>query len=333
MKANYKVTYFSFDNKLKRIEDSTINLIMIKLTRSKIINGLKYFLNLRRILKSQHFDFVIIENLKLAFLVKLFVKKSIFILDIRSGSVFKSYLKRIIRNIYTRINIKLFNHITIISEGLAKYYKISCKKYTVISLGSDVMSDTKKDFSKLRLLYVGIFSNRKIEKTIEGFAKFIKKYQVTNYTYDIVGFGKYKDEEKIKQAIKKYNLDKYITIHGRLHHSEMSYLFDNCNVGISFVPTLKYYEYQPPTKTFEYILSGMVCIATNTYENKKVINHKNGILCEYSPDGICEALTEFWENRDKYNSNTIIESGLKYKWSEVLKELIRYINKISSKDR
>jgi len=40
-----------------------------------------------------------------------------------------------------------------------------------------------------------------------------------------------------------------------------------------------YYDCQPATKTFEYILSGMVCIATSTYENKKLINNINGVLC------------------------------------------------------
>lgn len=41
-----------------------------------------------------------------------------------------------------------------------------------------------------------------------------------------------------------------------------------------YVPITDYYEYQPPTKTFEYVLSGLLCLATATSSNKEVITEE-----------------------------------------------------------
>lgn len=39
----------------------------------------------------------------------------------------------------------------------------------------------------------------------------------------------------------------------------------------------EYYDSQPPTKTFEYALSGLYVLATKTRENEKVITNDNGV--------------------------------------------------------
>jgi hypothetical protein len=40
---------------------------------------------------------------------------------------------------------------------------------------------------------------------------------------------------------------------------------------VSFVPITPWYNNQPPTKTFEYLLAGLPVIATKTHENEKVL--------------------------------------------------------------
>ena len=73
-------------------------------------------------------------------------------------------------------------------------------------------------------------------------------------------------------------LENVCTTHGRIDYYKLKPFFDKCNVGVSYIPIRDYYQYQPPTKTFEYGLSGLVTIATETKSNQEVINNCNGIL-------------------------------------------------------
>src|SRR5699024_2778090 len=156
-----------------------------------------------------------------------------------------------------------------------------------------VISTIDKDFSTLNLLYVGTLNNRNITQTIEGLSIFLKNNpKVKNITtYDIVGDG---DEySQLMALVDKLSLNHIVKFHGRVPHFKLKMFFDRCNVGISYIPITEYYNYQPPTKTFEYILSGIPCIATQTFENQSLVVADNGILCEDTPVGFSKALKKF----------------------------------------
>ena len=59
----------------------------------------------------------------------------------------------------------------------------------------------------------------------------------------------------------------------------------------------KFYDIQTPTKTFEYIISGLFCIATNTTANKNLINKDNGILCDDNATSFSNALMKLYKFR------------------------------------
>ena len=62
----------------------------------------------------------------------------------------------------------------------------------------------------------------------------------------------------------------------------------------------------------------MPCIATNTLENRKVINSANGVLCDDNPDSFSHALERMIENYQTYSSNQIRETLKGFTWKEIV---------------
>tara|TARA_R110002051_G_C8558213_1_gene473763 strand:- start:164 stop:796 length:633 start_codon:yes stop_codon:yes gene_type:complete len=201
------------------------------------------------------------------------------------------------------------------------------KKVFILPLGSDILSTTNKLFNDLNLFYIGTLDGRNIHQTIYGLKLFLDRnnYSAINLNYNIVGYGTEVIENLIKKAIKDTGLQKKVVFHGRKTHEEAKYFFDYCNVGVSYVPMTEYYDCQPPTKTFEYIKAGMVCIATETQENKKIVNADNGFLCKDTAEDFCNALAEIARNFNKWDSNTIRKTLVDYNWENISENLKKYI--------
>jgi hypothetical protein len=84
----------------------------------------------------------------------------------------------------------------------------------------------------------------------------------------------------------------------------------------------KYYDFQPPTKTFEYVLSGMICIATSTYENKRLVSHVNGVLCKDNSESFYHALKTAFLRRKSFDYTKIVSSLKFYEWSNIVKNTL-----------
>ena len=195
----------------------------------------------------------------------------------------------------------------------------------ILPLGADSLSSIDTNFDQLKLLYVGILSGRDIGKTIKGLKDFKDRHPENNITYDIVGDGHYDELSELKALSSSLGLDDTITFHGRLPYDELKPFFEKCNIGVSFVPKTDYYEFQPPTKTFEYIISGLYTIATSTHCNKSVITSDNGVLIEDNCNDFTNALEDIWARRDSVNQTKIKESLIYYKWDNIVGNILRPI--------
>lgn len=210
-----------------------------------------------------------------------------------------------------------YDHISIISEGVRDKMKIDYLKTSILPLGADVISSSNKDFVQINLLYVGTLTGRKIEDTISGFKLFSEKYPDNNFIYNIVGDGKNNILEKLSNIIDDFHLSDRIFLHGFIPYNKLKPFFDKSNIGVSYIPITDYYNYQPPTKTYEYILSGLFTIATNTYSNKEIVNNINGILIEDSPESFSQALEYIYLNRN-FDSNNIRETLQEHIWEKII---------------
>ncbi|MBE6308887.1 MAG: glycosyltransferase family 4 protein [Bacteroidales bacterium] len=249
------------------------------------------------------------------------------ILDIRTLNVNSNAEIRKKEDCLIKKATELYDFITIISEGTRDKISIPKEKSAILPLGADEASTTNKSFETIRMLYVGTLFNRDIHKTIKGLNIALKKNSTLKIHYDIIGNSPGNELEELKELVKKLDLEKYVKLHGYIQHSQLNKFFDKCNIGVSFVPKTEYYEHQPVTKTFEYILSGLFTIATSTYCNRDVITDNNGILIDDTPESFSESIEYIALNTSNLNSDIIRNSLLEYKWENVVNKHLKPILK------
>ncbi|MEQ8217685.1 MAG: glycosyltransferase [Arenibacter sp.] len=327
LKEEFKITYVCFDYGYPKIKETGIEIIYVPWDGSYVSNGINFMKTSISIIKSEKIDFIFAVYFPLVSLFKVLSPNKNIILDIRTGSVNISRNNRIIKNNMIRFESFFFKKISVISESLALKLKLNMKKVFILPLGSDILSTTNKLFNNLNLFYIGTLDGRNIHQTIYGLKVFLDRNSNpnVNLSYDIVGYGNEECQNIVKKAILDTGLQKKVIFHGRKTHEESKYFFDNCNVGVSYIPITEYYDCQPPTKTFEYIKAGMVCIATETQENKKIVNAYNGVLCKDSPEDFCDALAEVTRNLTKWDSNTIRKTLEPFNWAKISENLKKYI--------
>lgn len=328
LRDRYYITYICLEPSKERIESfENVKVIYTTNKLPRVLRGAYY--TIYCILYALFYNGkIFVKNFKTAGLLKkiLFWKKMI--LDIRTLSISPD---QNVRNKYNTKLIKtcnLYNHVSFISEGIRDKINIDVSKTSILPLGADVVSVINKNFNQINLLYIGTLSGRKIEDTIIGFKLFSEKYPDNDFTYDIIGNGYNNELKYLSQLVNDYRLSEKVILHGFIPNIKVKPYLDKCNIGVSYIPTTEYYNYQPPTKTYEYILSGLFTIATGTYCNKEIINSINGILIEDNPKSFTNALECIYLNRD-FDSNKIRETLLEHTWEKIVNNsLIPILEKI-----
>lgn len=219
-----------------------------------------------------------------------------------------------------------YDFVTFLSEGMRDKIGFSRKNSAIVPLGADVISTSPKTYWPIKLLYVGTLWNRRLERTLEGVKMFVDAYPQVKIDYHIIGdAGKnhLEIESKLRNYVINHDMEGVIHFHGRIPNKDLKPFFDKCNVGVSFVPVTPYYDFQPVTKTFEYAMSGLYVIATNTYENRQAIDERNGILIDDSSESFAEALKCIYERRGNFNEQVIRNSLLEYRW-DIIENKIMY---------
>lgn len=217
-----------------------------------------------------------------------------------------------------------FDMVSAISPGVAK--RLNRQDVNILPLGADRFSTPRKCYTDgIRLLYVGTLSNRDIHKTIHGLAMFISHNPGTNIVYDIVGDGSAEDTDLCVKAIEAHGLSGVVHMHGRVPYDGLAPFFEKANVGVSFVPITDYFNEQPPTKTFEYIMNGLYCIATATNSNREVVSPTNGTLIADTPEDFARALELFGKTAPTLDATVISESLPQYLWPNIVNNNLKPI--------
>ena len=335
LKDEYDITYICLDNKESKIPEDGIRVIYIKTISNKLLNKLNfYFRSLTNILLKQY-KIIMISYFRTCSLYKIIFPYKKIVLDIRSACIMSDDN---LREKFDRILVreaKMFDNVTIISESLKTKLKLKGKKIFILPLGADTQIDDSnlyKDISlEMKLVYVGVFDYRKVEKTIQGFKIFYDKYnKIVNCSYTIIGYSSTKlYVDKIINEIKINDLDGIVNYIGKIPNYNLGKYFNNHNIGVSYIPITDYFQFQPPTKTYEYLANGLICIATSTYENRKIINKANGVLVGEAPYQFFKGLEFIYFNLDHYNKIDICNSVKDYSWANIVNnKLKKYLRDI-----
>lgn len=323
----YDITFICFDNHFKRMDINGVNYKYVYRFSNPFLRGLWYIIYalFYCLVHSAPVFIVYFEHCDLFPRLLPFRR---FHVDIRTLSVSdKAEINKRSDSLLEKA-ISYFSSVSFISKGVMEKISPKHKKTFILPLGSDVIDYTTKQWNDIRLLYVGTLSRRDIYKTVEGLSQYIIKHGRDGITYDIVGDGS--ELQMIRDLCKKKGLNDIVHLHGKLPYDELTPFFGKCNVGVSFIPIEDCYQYQPPTKTFEYILSGLYCIGTNTYANEEVISPQNGILIQDNQEDFCKALEYIKLNSKEFDSNAIRKTLIrKYTWKTIVNDnLIPIINSI-----
>lgn len=327
LKNNFNIIYHCMDLNRSKLKNDGVKVNYVSNSNNFILRNIKFIMSSLLSIYKNKPDVYLVKYFPGCFLLRLFTFKYKSILIIRTGSIKKNKFLRFLYNRFIKFDSLFFKHIAIISESLAQKLKI--KNYYLFPTGGEIISTTNKSFDKLYLLYVGTFLNRNIDKTILGFAKFYEKFSKTiPMKYTIIGSGPPKLIKTMKKIVKNLKLETVITILDYVPYYRLKDFFDTHNIGVCFVPITSYFNVQPSNKIFDYLLSGMAVIATNTLENSKIINELNGVLINDTIEDFYKGLIKVYKKLPFYNSENIRSTVMRYKWDLICKEFKNYIIKI-----
>lgn len=335
-----KVDVICYDFEEKKVNHNENVLIKyIKRSKVKLFNILFYYLEIVRLIIKNKYDCIIISSSLefgefLPLLFRKYTNKSKWLLDIRTGSVNKNQKTREKYNKKLEKKVAFFDHTTIISELLAT--KLNIKNYYLLPLGARRLvqvQDKKINKKKINYLYIGTFENRNLEIFIKAFDQYctIVKNNI-EVKLDIVGFAEtYETELVILSSIQTAKNNENIIFHGRKNHDELIDLLQEATVGISYIPITDFFNVQPPTKTYEYLINGIVCFATKTEANKGIINYKNGVLVHDQYDEILKGLLKLNEKIENFDPKEISETVFENTWENIEANFFRFLIEITEK--
>ncbi|HPY67087.1 MAG TPA: glycosyltransferase [Bacteroidales bacterium] len=328
VKDDYNITFLCWDYGRTRISIDGIKVYYSSRNGNIIQRNIRFIKQATTLIRRGSFDVVFVKYFRGCFLLPLLCsKKQYFHLDIVTGGISKNDFKRSMYNHILKFESRFFNNVSTISEGLKSILKLS-DETKIFPLGADPVHVQRIPKARLSLLYVGVLSSRNIIDTVEGVRLFLKDHPSADIHYTIIGGAWNNEADELKSKIERDKLENVIELHGYIPHNNLINFYANANAGVSYIPVKPWYEFQPATKTFEYLMAGMPVIATSTCENRRVINSRNGLLIDDNAISFSEALGKIYDNIGSYDEEEIRESVSQYRWEKLVSNLKAYLSDI-----
>lgn len=313
----YRVTFICLDQGETRFECNNAEIKYIK-SGTKQLSYI-FFIIYTFLYLLFHTGKVMVTNFGGCRYLKMLMPWRKMIVNIRTVSVDKDPQRAALQNKRILKDVLPFDRIIMISKGGAEQLHLPKDKVDIVGLGADIISDIPKTYESLHLLYVGTMNHRDIPKTVKGFHQYLLETGDEDAMYDIVGDGE--ELKEVLDYVKTNNLQNRIVVHGRKRYDELKPFFDKCNIGVAFVPINEAYRHQPPTKTYEYINSGLYAIATKNQVHIETVSSESGILIQDTSEDFCSALKEIKQRPIIYQH--VLEGGKPFLWQSIIEnELI-----------
>ncbi len=157
---------------------------------------------------------------------------------------------------------------------------------------------------------------------MRGFHHFLKNNPDTPVSFIIIGSGIGNELSEIKQYISENNLGNVIHPLGYIPQYRLPLFFKHADCGLSFTPITRFYDIQPNTKTYEYLVNGIPIIATASKDNIRVFNSATipcGVLIKDTAEEFSKSISEMLAMRDRFCKETIAQEFKKYEWDNLFK--------------
>ncbi|MBD3628648.1 glycosyltransferase [Cyclobacterium sp.] len=325
LKKDFNITHLSWDYGLPRIHQEGIEIKYISRNGNSLQRYVRFLTAVHKEIRNHPYDLIFMVYFVGCSIIRWLNTSRTFIVDIRTATVDDSPLQNRLKDILLVNECKGFEHISIVSENLAR--KIGLKDAHILPLGGECFSTENSKKDGLYLLYVGTLENRNMMTFIKGFHQFYLGSLGENINrplhLTIVGNGPGDELKEIMAYIQKNNLQQVISTEGYVQNDLLQPYFEKSNIGVSYVPITHYFQNQPPTKTYEYLLSGLSVLATATHENAKVINEKNGVLIQDKTADVVSGLQLLVQRMEKYQPEKIRKQMSGHLWEKIAQENLR----------
>ena len=308
------------------MDAESVNVHYLSRNAGIVRRNLEYIKYCLRMISRNEYDVVFIKYFKGCSLLRLLRPGKIYIMDIRTGAVNNKKHIRVFEDCLLKIEAKVFSNITVVSESLAN--KLNIKKYHVVPLGALPLSDRKSllvPSDEVNLVYVGTFNGRQLEKTIEAVYLFKVRNPHVDIHYYLVGDGVEADKKKVLECIEKFNLKSVVSVEGFVPHHELKFYFEKAHVGIAYIPVTVFYNVQPATKIYEYCLSSIPVLATNTTENIRILDHCFGLVVADNAVDFSYGIERILERISRNELNFDYKKTEKFNWNVVVRDLENYM--------
>ncbi|WP_162417031.1 glycosyltransferase [Cyclobacterium roseum] len=305
LKNDFRITHLSWDFGLPKITVTGVKTKYLSREGTKLMRFFRFLKRIQEEIKTGHYDLIFLVYFPGCSFLRWQNPQHTFNLDIRTATDTDNSLVNSIKDRLLKWESSKFPHLSILSHGLAR--KLGFKKYHFLPLGGERFCTRDKSFDKANLLYVGTLENRNLMAFIRGFHLFLTSTDDSQFpvSLTIIGDGPGNERAEIDDYIRANGLQGIIKTTGYVHNDLLNEFFENSNVGISFVPITPYYTHQPPTKTYEYLLSGLPVLATATEENAKIISDDCGILVQDTEESVARGLGKLMQQLKYFDSEKI----------------------------
>lgn len=254
------------------------------------------------------------------------------IVDYRTGYISNHKLITLLKNLILAMEARLFTHTTTLSESLKRFLKLP-KSTAIVELGANlpiIESDlSNADLKTLKFLYVGTLNQRKIDVFVKGLAHYYSRNHKDFGVLTIIGGGNVKEQNRLRDAISICPKNLSVKYIGSKKPHELGPFYANHSVGVSFVPIERKYNYQPVTKSIEYLVNGLFIFGTKTVGNQEILNKNNSVLVNDTVIDVAKKLTVLKNQIKNHDRIKTMKEAEKYYWSNILKQqLVPIINRI-----
>lgn len=196
------------------------------------------------------------------------------------------------------------------------------KKFSIIPIGTDSFSDTKKSSKEVIIGFIGVIKKSQgLSDVFNNANSIIKTFP--NAKFEIIGSGP--DDDYFKKIAKNSNLP--TTFHGYLEGESFNDVLKKCTIGVAtYLPdSSNVSHFGDPGKVKRYLALGMPVIITDVFEfAKEIEKNKAGVIIKSGKsDEFANALKEIMDNHSMYSSNAL-NLAKKYYYKKIYPEMFDF---------
>lgn len=332
----YSVSYICYDDNKPKYKMPLVNVIYLSRNSSKLLGHLHFLTTVRTIISESNSPYVFVKHFAFCSLLVLFNRRvKCCNIDVRTGSVSPSVIKRFFEDFFIYVDSLFYKTQTVISKSLKNKWFIR-KDAFILPLGAEVY---KREYSyensckgkNLVLFYVGSITGRRLDVIISGLHIYIANNPDSKIVLKIAGSYDNADGRRLLELTQHYKLNEKVEFLGYLTRDDLYKNLDRVDVGIVHVPKTSYYDCQPSTKLFEFLLSGIPVLASDTLENINTVGVGMGLIYNgNSSESFANAIENIISDLNSGSIKIDMACLGRYSWESIALSLAELIQESSN---